>query len=421
MNTPRDSYHDDSSPTAASSNALDALRIDRSAAPRSGRKPRRRALWVALAIGVVVVGAGVSRLIVQRATPVEIATIATVVPTQALTTLNATGRVVAQRRAAVSSKGSGRLEVLNVQEGQAVKEGEVLARLENKDVAAQRDQAAAGVRQARANLEQGVAELNDAQANLERQQDLARQGFVSASAVDTALARAAKARASIASYRAAIGVAEANLRVAEVAFEQTLIRAPFDGVVLTKNANVGDILTPFSAAAGTTGAVVTMADMRTLEVEADVSESSISKISAEQPAEIQLDAYPALRLLGKVNRIVPTVDRSKATLLVKVAFVEKDPRVLPDMSAKIAFLSRVPTPEERQPVIAVRPQAVVQREGRNVVLAVGQDDRVTIKPVTMSERIGDLVRVDGVATGERVVIAPPATLRDGARVVAQAK
>jgi RND family efflux transporter MFP subunit len=339
--------------------------------------------------------------------------------------LNATGRVVAARRASVSSKGTGRLEWLGVQEGQMVKEGDVIARLENRDVAAQREQAQAQVQAARANLAQGQAELDDAQAALKRAQDLARQNFISGSALDTAEARHNKARAAIESLKAQIAVAEANARVAGVAYDQTLIRAPFTGIVLTKSANVGDIVTPFSSASGTTGAVVTMADMETLEVEADVSESSIAKISVGQPAEIQLDAYPELRLLGEVSRIVPTVDRSKATLLVKVTFVERDARVLPDMSAKIGFLSRPLAADERKPVPAVRPDAIVKRDGRDVVFVVARDEkgggeRVKSQPVAVGAKVGDLVRVD-LAPGTRVVSAPSERLADGAAVTAAKK
>jgi RND family efflux transporter MFP subunit len=338
--------------------------------------------------------------------------------------LNATGRVVAARRASVSSKGTGRLEWLGVQEGQIVKEGDVIARLENRDVAAQREQAAAQVQAARANLAQGMAELEDAEASLKRAQDLARQSFISGSALDTAGARYNKARATIESLKAQIAVSEANLRVAGVTFDQTLIKAPFTGIVLTKSANVGDIVTPFSSASGTTGAVVTMADMETLEVEADVSESSIAKISVSQPAEIQLDAFPELRLLGEVSRIVPTVDRSKATLLVKVKFVERDPRVLPDMSSKISFLSRALTPEERKPVPALRTDAIVKRDGKDVAFVVTKDkegERVQQTAVSVGAKVGDLVRVDGLAPGTRVVAAPTERLADGARVTAVRK
>ena len=199
-----------------------------------------------------------------------------------------------------------------------------------------------------------------------------------------------------------------------------MIRAPFAGIVLTKSANVGDIVTPFSAAAGTTGAVVTMADMETLEVEADVSEAAIGKISVGQPAEIQLDAFPDLRLAGEVSRIVPTVDRSKATLLVKIKFVERDARVLPDMSAKTAFLSRPLRRDERTPVAAVRPDAIVKRDGKDVVFVVDKDDQVKLTPVTPGEKVGDLVRVD-LAPGTRVAAAPPERLADGARVAAAKK
>jgi multidrug efflux pump subunit AcrA (membrane-fusion protein) len=161
--------------------------------------------------------------------------------------------------------------------------------------------------------------------------------------------------------------------------------------------------------------------METLEVEADVSESSIAKIRVGQPAEIQLDAFPELRLLGEVSRIVPTVDRSKATLLVKVRFVERDARVLPDMSAKIAFLARALTPEERKPVPALRADAIVKRDGADVVFVVEADNTVRPVPVRTGEKVGDLVRVDGIAPGTKVVASPPERLAAGVRVEAVKK
>jgi len=409
----------------AASASLERLAIDRSATlvPR-----RRRPLWKRWWFWTVVIALVVAAALYGRSrsapAAVEFATVAAAYPSASVSVLNATGRVVAARRASVSSKGTGRLEWLGVQEGQMVKEGDVIARLENRDVAAQREQAAAQVQAARANLAQGMAELEDAEASLKRAQDLASQKFISGSALDTAEARYNKARATIESLKAQIAVAEANLRVAGVGFDQTLIKAPFTGIVLTKSANVGDIVTPFSSASGTTGAVVTMADMETLEVEADVSESSIAKISVGQPAEIQLDAFPELRLLGEVSRIVPTVDRSKATLLVKVKFVERDPRVLPDMSSKISFLSRALTPDERKPVPALRPDAIVKRDGKDVVFVVSKDrdgERIRQTAVSVGTKVGDLARVDGLAPGTRVVAAPTARLADGARVAAARK
>jgi RND family efflux transporter MFP subunit len=351
---------------------------------------------------------------------VETATITTAYPSQSFTVLNATGRVAAWRKAAVSTKATGRLEWLGVQEGSRVKAGEVIARLESLDVAANRDSAVANLGVAKANLEQGDAELQDAEHNYKRSQDLFKQKFISESVLDAARARYEKARAAIASLKAGIGVAEAQARSAGVAVEQTLIRAPFDGVVLTKNANVGDILTPFSSATDSKGAVVNMADMETLEVEADVSESSIGKIVVGMPTEVQLDAYPELRLLGEVSRIVPTVDRTKATLLVKVSFKEKDPRVLPDMSAKVAFLTRAPKADERKPLTAVRPEAVATRGDRKVLYVL--DDASVVHEVAVApRRLGDLVEVAGVKSGDKVALNPPEKLRDRATVVVAKK
>ena len=412
--------------SSAQSASLSRLAIDRSAAasPRR-RRPLWKRWWLWALVVVLVLGAGFAIRGSRAPLAVEIATVAAAYPSSSVAVLNATGRVSAARRASVSSKGTGRLEWLGVQEGQMVKEGDVIARLENRDVAAQREQAAAQTQAARANLAQGQAELDDALAALRRAQDLAKQNFISGAALDTAQARYNKARATIDTLKAQINVALANERAAGVGYDQTLIRAPFTGIVLTKSANVGDIVTPFSSAAGTTGAVVTMADMETLEVEADVSESSIARIRVGQPAEIQLDAFPELRLRGEVSRIVPTVDRSKATLLVKVSFIERDTRVLPDMSAKIAFLSRTLTPDERKPVPAVRADAVVKRDGRDVVYVVTKDDkgdaeRVKAQPVTVGSKVGDLVRIN-LEPGTRVVSSPPERLADGAAVTAAKK
>ena len=405
---------------STSAPSLSRLAIDRTAVVPRRRRPLWKRWWV-WTIALIVLAA-VALFIGRRNAPqaVEIATVAAAYPSASVAALNATGRVVAARRASVSSKGTGRLEWLGVQEGQRVTEGDIIARLENRDVAAEREQAAAQVQVARANLAQGQAELEDAAAAYKRAQDLAQQKFIAGSALDTAEARYNKSRAAIDTLKAQITVAQANHRAAEVGFDQTLIRAPFTGMVLTKSANVGDIVTPFSAASGTTGAVVTMADMETLEVEADVSEASIAKITVGQPAEIQLDAFPDLRLLGEVSRIVPTVDRAKATLLVKVKFVERDPRVLPDMSAKIAFLSRPLRPDERTPVAALRADAIVKRDAKDMVFVVGKDEQVKLTPVAAGAKVGDLVRVD-LAPGTRVVIAPPDRLVDGATVAAAKK
>jgi len=180
-------------------------------------------------------------------------------------------------------------------------------------------------------------------------------------------------------------------------------------------------VTPFSSATDSKGAVVSMADMSTLEVEADVSESSLAKVHVGQPAEIVLDALPDMRFRGHISRMVPTVDRAKATVMTKVSFDEIDPRVLPEMSAKVSFLSREVTPAEQKPLLAVNRDAIVERDGRTVVLVV-RDGRATAVPVTPGAKVGDMTAISGdLKSGDKVVLKPPASLANGALVKTAAK
>jgi RND family efflux transporter MFP subunit len=393
---------------------LSKLSIDRSAQPGAGGRRRLPGwLWLGAAVALI---AALALLRAFTARPeVDTVDVTLAYPAQALTVLNATGYVAPQRKAAISSKATGRLEWLGVLEGSHVKEGEVIARLENRDVAAALGQAKANVEVARANVAQAKAELVDAGSSLRRTSELRAKNFLSPATLDTSQARYDKAAANVDATRAGVAAAEAAARAAQVALDQTLIRAPFDGVILTKNANVGDNITPFSSAAEAKGAVVTMADMKTLEVEADVSESNLSKIAVGQPAEIQLDAWPGLRFDGVVARMVPTVDRSKATLLVKLRFVHLDPRVLPDMSARVAFLSRPLLEGEQQPLPAVPAAALATRNKRQVVFVV-RNGEVHAVPVTSGRRLGDLVAVTGVAPGQKAVLRPSSRLDDGTAV-----
>lgn len=409
---------------------LAKLKIDRSAVP----SPRQRRRWPAIGAAVAAVAAIVVAIALRGGgqPEVETVTISLAWPSQNLTLLNATGYVVAQRKAALSSKATGRLEWLGVLEGSKVSAGEVVARLESRDQEAALAQAQAAIEVAQANLAQGRAELADARQAHRRATELLAQRFIATATADAAQARYDKAGAAVAAQQAAITMARAGARAAQVALEQTRIRAPFDGVILTRNANVGDNITPFSSATDSKGAVVTIADMETLEVEADVSESSLSKIRTGQPAEIQLDAFPDLRLAGAVARMVPTVDRSKATLLVKVRFEERvgertnerfsdrNARVLPDMSAKVAFLSQPVPPADRDPVIAVQPGALATRNGQTVLFIVA-DGKVKQVPVTAGRKVGELVQVTplapsavgGIRPGDRAVLKPAPDLQDG--------
>ena len=393
---------------------LTRLKIDRSLAPVRRRRTRRWVVLGAIALGLA---AGATYLLVRpRVVEVQTVAVVTSFASQQYVVLNATGYVVAQRKAAIASKATGRLEWLGVAEGSRVKAGEVIARLDNRDVVAQAQAAEAQVGAARAALEQAHAEERDALAQHRRNLDLVAKGFVSQSALDASKARADRAVAGVGSARAALAAAEASARNAGVSVDYTLIRAPFDGVILSKSANVGDMVTPFSSATDSKGAVVTMADMDTLEVEADVSESSLSKVKVGQPAEIVLDALPDARFLGHISRMVPTVDRAKATVMTKVRFDRIDPRILPEMSAKVAFLTQDVTPDQQKPLTAVAPDAIVARDGRSVVFVVRDDVAVAV-PVAPGAKLGDLVAIAGeVRSGEKAVLRPTADLASGARV-----
>jgi HlyD family secretion protein len=393
---------------------LTRLKINRDLAPMRSRRTRRWVWWSIVAL----VPAGIAGwfALQPRVATIQTTPIVTAYPSQQYTLLNATGYVVAQRKAAISSKATGRLEWLGVAEGSRVKAGDVIARIDARDVVAQGQSAEANVVAARAALAQTEAEERDASAQLKRNQDLLAKGFVSAASVDTARARAERAQAGVANARATIAAAEATARNAQVAVDYTVIRAPFDGVILSKSANVGDLVTPFSSATDSKGAVVSMADMSTLEVEADVSESNLSKVKVGQPAEIVLDALPDARFRGRISRMVPTVDRAKATVMTKVKFDEIDPRVLPEMSAKVGFLSQDITSEQQKPYVAVAADAIVKRDGRALVFVV-RGDRAVAVPVTPGQKIGDLVAVTGeVKSGERAVHKPDATIVDGTLV-----
>jgi RND family efflux transporter MFP subunit len=393
---------------------LAKLRIDRSLAPVTSRRRNRWLCWGGIALAVFAAGAWFA--LQPRVTNVSTTSVVTAYPSQQFVLLNSTGYVVAQRKAAISSKATGRLEWLGVAEGSRVKAGDVIARIDARDVVAQGESAQANVHAARASLEQALAEERDALAQLKRNEDLLAKGFVSAASVDTAKARADKATAGVVNARASIGSAEAAARNAAVSVDYTVIRAPFDGVILSKSANVGDLVTPFSSAADSKGAVVSMADMSTLEVEADVAESSLSKISVGQPAEILLDALPDARFRGRISRIVPTVDRAKATVMTKVKFDVIDPRILPEMSAKVSFLSQEVSAEQQQPLLAVATDAIVQRDGQPVVFAM-RDGVAIMVPVVPGKKMGDLTAITGnVKSGEKAVARPPDSLASGALV-----
>ena len=335
---------------------------------------------------------------------VEATTVSLTYPSQANAVLTASGYVVAQQKASIASKATGRLVSLGVEEGDKVKKGQIIAQLEYQDVLAT-------LNRARANFEVARADSHDASQTYGRQKTLYDRGLTPKAELDAAEARLHRVEASIKS--AAAAVAEA-----EVALENTRIRAPFDGTVLTKDADVGEVVAPFASSSNSRGSVVTIADMSSLEVEADVSEANITRVSSGQPCEIVLDAYPEVRYPGFVHKIVPTADRAKATVLTKVRFKERDARVLPEMSAKVTFLSRDISVEniDPNPKLTVLSSAIVNRDGQEVAFLIRDDVAIEAR-VKTGERLGDRVEIkEGLVSGDRVVLRPNPSVSNNVRI-----
>jgi RND family efflux transporter MFP subunit len=395
---------------------LSKLKIDKSV--QTFRPARRRKLIYLLAIIVLLIIGAFLYLsgLIRPAVSVEVATVAQVYPSQTFSQLSASGYVVAQRKAAVASKVTGRLVALMVEEGSRVKEAEIIARLENEDVVAARGQAEANLNLARANVEGAKAELEEATLAFNRNKELYAKGTIAKAQYDTSEARYLRAQASVAAAEAAVDAGLATLQAAKVAVEYTLIRAPFDAVVLTKNADIGDIITPLGAAANAKAAVVTIADLGSLEVEADVSETNLGLVKLGQPCEVLLDALPDSRFRGVVHMIVPTADRTKATVMVKVRFLAKDPRILPEMRAKVSFLSRPVKPGEEKPRTAVSRAAIVSHGSDDTVFVI-HGDRAVETPVRTGGELGEMIEIlEGVKAGEKVVVKPSGRLKNGSRV-----
>ncbi len=398
---------------------LSKLRIDDSERlSRSSGKRRRRLIRFCLFIGFA--GASLALLhhlgLLTRPIEVRAVKVSKMYVTLALTELNAGGYVVAQRKAAVSSKATGRLAKLHVEEGKIIKKGDMIASLENEDLMAALEEARAALRVASARLKNAEAELHDATINYERNKPLRESGAISAQAFDTLEARYKKAAAADRSARFEVERAEAGVKVAELSLEYSYIRAPFDGVILTKNADEGEVVAPFGGALNAKAAVVTMADMNSLLVEVDVSESSLEKVKVGGACEIRLDALPNDRFAGTVHMIVPTADRSKATVLTKVRFNQLDKRVLPEMSAKVAFLSRPPNPDEAEPFVGVHKSALRSQSDRKIAFVV-EGRTVRAVPVETGRQWGEIAEVlGGLKEGDMVVVEPDERLVDGTRI-----
>ena len=385
---------------------LSSLRIERSDDPPPGRAGRGGMLLAAV-LGLLLVGGAAWWLLVRPGSAIEVhvATVAASGGGSASSAgITANGYVVARTRASVSAKILGRLSSLRVHEGSFLRQNDVIATIDDADVQAQ-------VAAARAAEAQVVVQITQAKRDLHRAQQLRNDKLNSEAELEDAQTRVDALNAQLAS-------AKAQTQVAEAALENTRVRAPFDGTVLRKDAEVGEIVAPSSAGGGLTRtAIVTMADLSTLEVEVDVNEAYIAQIQGGQPARITLDAYPDTSFSGKVRQVVPTADRQKATVQVKVAILDHDSRILPEMGAKVLFEN----PGHGELHVAPRrvfvPAAALVQDGGAARVWVVEGGRVTSKPVDLGPPREDQVEIrSGLDGGESVVLNPPAGLKAGARV-----
>ena len=384
---------------------LSRLKIDRSEKSVNPDSHKNRTIGIIIGlIALLVILFFVLRSSFTPGIEVKLTTAVTQSPSQTNASLTASGYVVAQRKAAVASKGTGRLIWLGVVEGDKVKKGQIIGRLEDNDIHALLDQA-------KANLLLTQADLKDAENSYNREKALLKTGSATKMEVDAAEARYLRVLASI-------DAAKANISSQEIALENMLIRAPFDGTVLTKNADIGEIVSPLGASLNSRAAIVTMADMSSLEVEADVSESNIEKIKVNQECDIVLDAYPDKSYEGYVAKIIPTADRSKATVMVKVGFKHYDERVLPEMSAKVLFLSDKPKDEvkDEKSALIVPMTSVTNREGRDVVYLV-RDEKTVEVPVTTGRKFNAYVEItSGISDGDKVIDKVTDQIKNGIKV-----
>jgi HlyD family secretion protein len=406
-------------PNPSLAEELKSLRIDR--APEKRGMPR----WLVPALAVLAIAA--LGLIAWRALgsrlfapEVETATVALITPAQGAQLLVATGYVVPQRKANISPRIGGRVAKIFVEDGTVVKAGQVIAVLEDADYRAQLAQAQADLKSAQARETRAQVELRDAQRQYDREEIVQRKGVSTPAALDAASARLEGAKASRAAAEADVGAARARVDVARVNLENCYVRAPFSGRITQKLTDIGEIVFGFTSAGNAgNGGIASLADFDTLQVEADVSESQVAKLTIGTPAEIVLDAFPDRRYRGKVAEVRPRVDRAKATVTVKVAFVDEAKDVLPDMGAKVTFLTR-PLDEAAQkapPTPAIAPDAVVDRGETKSVFVLQANETVKTVPVVTGPPLGNLLVLrQGPPPGTRVVRAPPPELKDGMRV-----
>ena len=417
---------------AAWQSSLSKLRINRDDPPPALKRALGRVLWL---VGAAVLVFGVLFVVLGRGgggVPVQVVTVATSGGEGAANrgggdgavAVVANGYVVARTKAAVSAKIPGRLAYLGVSEGSRVEKGAVIARLDNADYTASVGQAEAELASAKATLIETRSDRDQAQREFVRVRDVRAQNpnLVSPQEVENADSRARQADARVDAQSARVDASAAGLRVAQANLENTYIRAPFSGTVLRKEAEVGEVVAPSVGGGLTRGAVVTMADLATLEVEVDVNEAYIARIQGGQPARITLDAYPDTSFRGAVRQVVPTADRQRATVQVKVTIVDRDPRILTEMGAKVEFLEAPRAAAAGSPQVVERPRilvpaaAVRSEDGQSVVWLV-RDGKLQRRDVDAGPVSGSFREIrSGLSGGEQLLVSGVETPKEGQRV-----
>jgi HlyD family secretion protein len=397
---------------------LDDLRIE-----RGQRPPPASRSWLGLAIVLVLLVAGglaAWRLTRPRALEVRTASARQESGGGAAaerTVLNASGYVTARRQATVSSKVTGKVIQVLIEEGMKVKEGQVLARLDDTNVAASLQLAEAQLSSARAGLAEIRVRIKEAEQELERQAGLLKNKIATRADYDHAEAAALALKAKLEQQQADVLVADRSVATWRQQLDDTIIRAPFAGIVTSKNAQPGEMISPVSAGGGfTRTGICTIVDMESLEIEIDVNESYINRVEPGQPVVATLDAYSDWKIPCQVIAIIPTADRQKSTVKVRVGFDKLDPRILPEMSVKVAFREAIGAGPAAARTVSVPRSAVHQQDGRDVVFVV-QNSRVERRSVSVAGSTGDQALISsGLNAGDRVILEAPKDLPDGAAV-----
>lgn len=398
-----------------SDDLLNELKINRrGAAP----KKKRRWPWIVAALAVVLLAV----FLLRGGKPVEIETVnpRSAAESGPASVLDASGYVTARRLATVSSKITGKVQSVYIEEGQRVKEGEILARLDAQDAEAQREVAASQLASSQSQLAEAQSQLILAKSTYNRNRELAAKQLVSKQALDTAKAELDSRAARLVSVQKQVALAMDQQQVAQLGVDNTVIRAPFDGVIIAKAAQPGEMISPISGGGGSirTG-IGTLVDMDSLEVQVDVNEAYIGRVTPDMPVEAVLNAYPDWKIPGAVIAIVPTADRSKATVKVRVALDSKDPRIVPDMGVRVSFLDKQ---DANQPLSGFWiPNSALISEGESKFVFLVVDGKTVRTAVSVAESNDSESRIEkGLGKGDSLVAAPGKELQDGARVINKA-